>query len=306
MRRCLSILLVLFVGSCRPAIKSSRPHPSPRRIVSLAPAITQKLYLLGVDERLVANTVYCKRPDDARHKAKIGNVTQVNVEMIVSLKPDLVIASSLTRPEQVQKLRGLGIHVVRCSNPSSFSAMCDEFVTLGKLVDEEGRAERIVARARDDVASIRKLTAGIPRKRMFVQIGAKPLFTVTKQSFVNDYIEFAGGENVVDQETSGICSREKVIKEDPEVILISTMGIVGEEEKKVWLNYPTISAVRSNSIHVLDAYDLCSPTPVVFVDTLKKIVKLLHPEGAIAGEPMPAAGNTPSSAPLSSTLKRES
>jgi iron complex transport system substrate-binding protein len=278
MRKCIAMLMIVFVGSCKPAKDVSREYSAPQRIVSLAPAITQKLYLLGVDKRLVANTVYCNLPEDAKNKVKIGNVIQVNIEAIVTLKPDLVIAANLTRPEQVEKLETLGIRVVRCLNPKSFAEMCDEFVELGKIVGAQERAEQIVAQVNADVADIRKLTADVSRKRVFIQIGSKPLFTVTKDSFVNDYIEYAGGENIASQERSGIYSREKVVKENPDIIIVTTMGIVGEAEKKVWMKYPTITAVANKNIHVLDSYKVCSPTPVIFVDMLREIAKILHPE----------------------------
>lgn len=249
----------------------------PQRIVSLGPPVTQALYVLGVQHRLIADTVYCTQPEDARHKTKIGNVTQVNIEKIVSLKPDLVIATSLTRPEQIEKIRALGITTARFTNPNSFRGMCDELLKLGGLVGKSEEAERIVELAAADVERIRKSTSRLPRKRVFVQLGSKPLFTVTRDSFINDYITFAGGENISEGEMSGIYSREKVIEKDPEVIIISTMGMAGDEEKEAWLRYPVVSAVKTGNIHVMDSYRLCSPTPVTFADTLREIARMLNP-----------------------------
>lgn len=277
MRNSLVVILMMVLSSCRPSVEVQESNVSPARIISLAPAITQKLYLLGVGERLIADTVYCDRPEEAKGKIKIGNVTQVNIELIVSLQPDLVMASKLTRPEQVKTLENLGIRVVTCPNVGSFDEMCEEFEKIGRMVGAEERARDIVVSAKEQVSGVRNLTSELPEKRVFVQIGCKPLFTVTRDSFVNDYIEFAGGYNIAGGERSGIYSREKVVKENPEIIIITTMGMVGEEEKKVWMDYHSISAVQSGRIYVIDSYDMCSPTPIVFVDTLKKIVEILHP-----------------------------
>jgi len=237
--------------------------------------------LLGADSRLIADTVYCSRPADAKEKTKIGNVTRINIEKIVNLEPDLVIATGLSHPKQLQKLRDLGLRVVRFPNPRSFSMMCREFIRLGELIGERKRATVIVKRAEQGVERIREKTAGLPRKRVFIQIGAKPLFTATKDSFVNDYIEFAGGENIAKQETSGIYSREKVVKENPEVIVIATMGITGEAESAAWRSHRTISAVANDAIHAVDSYEVCSPTPASFVETLDAFVRILHPDFAL-------------------------
>lgn len=275
---CLFIMISILTCSCSESKKAITTVSNPQRIISLAPAITQKLYLLGADNRLIANTVYCQTPDEAKLKTKIGNVTQANIEMIVSLKPDLVIASRLTKPEQAQKLMNMGISVATAPNSESFNALCEDFISLGQLVGAGERAKLIVEQARKEVDAIQKRTAGLPKKRVFVQIGAKPLFAVTRKYFVNDYIVLAGGENVAGNEKSGIYSREKVVEDDPDVIIITTMGMVGDEEKKVWFNYPSITAVKNNDIHVIDSYRICSPTPVTFVETLNEIVGILHPE----------------------------
>lgn len=278
MKRYCAVLLACLAGACAPSRKVPESSAPPVRIVSLAPAITQKLYLLGVDDRLVANTIYCNTPEDAKGKAKIGNVTQVDVELIVSHRPDLVIASNLTRPEQVEKLTNLGIRVVRRPNPETFDELCESFVELGKIVGEEEKAAVIAAKARADVDALRKLVSELPRKSVFVQLGAKPLFAATQDSFVNDYIEFAGGSNIVAQGAEGIYSREKVVMQDPEVIIVTTMGLVGVEEKKEWDKYTTITAVKNDAVYVIDSYRICSPTPTIFVEALRDVIKILHPE----------------------------
>ena len=278
MKKCFAFLSVCLISACAPSREEPEIHSVPDRIVSLAPAITQKLYLLGVDDKLVANTVYCNTPEDAKSKPKIGNVTQVDVERIVTHKPDLVIASNLTRPEQVQKLKNLGIRVVRRPNAKTFHELCESFLELGRIVGEPEKATQIVEKARADVASLRQLVAERPIKSVFIQLGAKPLFAATLDSFVNDYIEFAAGSNIVAHGSEGVYSREKVVMQNPDIIIVTTMGIVGAKEKKVWDKYTVIAAVKNDAVHVVDSYRICSPTPVVFVEALRDVIKILHPE----------------------------
>ena len=250
----------------------------PWRVVSLGPSLTEEVYLLGAGERLVGCTVYCRKPPEAMKKEKVGTVVEVDVERILALDPDLVLATSLTDLRDVKKLKGLGIRVEIFPQPKSFDDLCQQFLRLGRLLGEEGRAREVVARVRAQVEKIRASVRGLDRPKVFVEIGSRPLFTVTRGSFINDFIEMAGGINIAAGAKSGLYSREKVLEQDPDVILIVTMGIVGERERKTWEKFKTIKAVMGGRIYVVDSYELCSPTPVTFVKFLRHLVKLLHPE----------------------------
>ena len=250
----------------------------PKRIVSLGPSITEGLYLLGAGDRIVGVTTYCIKPPQAKKKEKIGSVTEVDVEKIANLKPDLVIATSLTSQKAKEKLKGLGIKVVDFSLPGNFSDLCEKFLMLGRIVGKGSEAEDIVIKANREIDTIRNRLKGLPKPKVFIQVGARPLFTMTKDSFVNDLIELAGGINIAGEARGGLYSREKVIEQNPDVIIIMTMGIVGEEEKRIWQRYRTLKAVRDNRIYIMDSYKIGSPTPVTFVETLKEMAGLLHPE----------------------------
>ncbi|MFH1753023.1 MAG: cobalamide ABC transporter substrate-binding protein, partial [Candidatus Omnitrophota bacterium] len=117
-----------------------------------------------------------------------------------------------------------------------------------------------------------------PNRRVFVQIGTKPLFAASTDSFINSIVEFAGGTNIASGSKSGLYSREKVVKEDPDVILIATMGLIGESEKKAWENYRTIKAVKESGIHIVDQYKFCCATPGNFVSALEDTVEILYPD----------------------------
>jgi len=248
------------------------------RIVSLGPHLTESLFLLGAGDRVVGVTMYCKRPPGARKKEKVGTVMEVDTEKIVGLKPDLVLATSLTDLRDVKKLKDLGINVITFPNPKNFFQICEQFLKLGRLVGREKEAEEIVRKAQAQVDSIAKLVENLPKPKVFVQVGARPLFTITKDSFINDFIELAGGTNIAEDAGTGLYSREKVLESNPDVIIIATMGIVGEEEKRTWQKYKTLNAVKNDRIYVVDSYALCSPTPVTFAQTLKELARLLHPK----------------------------
>lgn len=259
--------------------------PYPRRIISLVPSLTEELYLLGVEDRLIANTIYCERPPDAKKKEKVGTLMKADIEKIVGLKPDLVLASNLTSPEQVEKLENIGINVIEFIDANSFSQMCEQFMGLGRIVGKENKAEEIINEAKDKVNSIIEKADGLSKPRVFIQIGARPLFAANKDFFLHDFIRLAGGINIAEEAKTGLYSREKVLGQNPDIIIILTMGITGEKEREVWRKYRPLNAVKNNRIHILDPYKACSPTPVTFVETLGEMFEIFHPVRVTEGPP---------------------
>lgn len=253
----------------------------PQRIVSLGPINTENVYLLGAEDRLVANTSYCVRPEAAKEIEKIGSVMQVSVEKIISLQPDLVLATGLTRPQQIKKLEDIGIRVVRFKQPASFMEICELFLRLGRLLGLEDRAQQIVAQARSEVESLQESVAGLPRPKVFLQVGSQPLFSSVKSSFTNDYILLGGGINIAGNQKTGSTSYEKVIAENPDVIIIAMMGSetgLAAKDKLNWQRFTVINAVRDDRIHIVNPDLVCSPSPTTFAETLGVMVGLIHPE----------------------------
>ncbi len=258
----------------------------PQRVISLSPIITETIYLLGAQDRLIANTTYCNIPEAAMLKEKIGSVTQMNVEKIIRLRPDLVIASALSRERQLIMLERQSIRILRAQNPKTFSQMCDMTLTIGQKLGKEQAARQIVDRAQKEVAGIWEKTRGLEKPRVFLQIGLKPLHSANKEMFINEYIRYGGGINIAGNASSGIYSREKVITENPDVILIATMGTSrksGELEKQRWMTFKSMNAVKNNQVFVLDPEMICSPTPNTFVMGLTSLLPLIHPELAGGG-----------------------
>lgn len=276
-----SIITLFFVIVVAGSISANEVFGSPSDklgIVSLSPVITEGLYLLGMGDSIIGVTIYCKKPIQAKDKQKVGAVVDVNVEKIVSLKPDMVFAMSHTSTKDIKKLRDTGINVITFDIPKTFERLCEIFIALGKTVGKEKEAIHIVNVSKRKVSDIRKKTSRLKKQKVFIQIGAKPLFAATDDSFVNDYIEFSGGINIFKDAGSGLISREEVLKRNPDIILIATMGIAGEDEQKIWHKYNMINAVRNKKIYLVDPDRICSPTPVSFAEYLStEIVGKIQP-----------------------------
>jgi iron complex transport system substrate-binding protein len=264
-------LLLILLISCQLISEAQEA----KRIVSLVPWVTKSLYLMDEQDRLVGCTSFCP-VEPADHIEVVANAMSVNIEKTLMLKPDVVIASSLIKPETIENLKKLGIRVVYQPYPKSFEEICSCFIQIGELAGQAAKAKAIVDQQK---ARLEKLKAGIPSGKnpnIFIQIGAKPLFCAVPETFMDDFIRYSGGKNIAEELKLGSITREYVLKKNPDVIFIVTMGIVAQEEKDTWLGYRSLSASKSKQIYILDADKTCSPTPILFVDALEEMIRLIY------------------------------
>jgi iron complex transport system substrate-binding protein len=249
---------------------------NPQRIVSLAPSLTKCIVQLDAVDKLVGCSSYCN-PGANNKVVIVATAIQVYLEKLIALKPDLVIATGLTDAETINSIKKFGIEVKIFPSAESYPKLCDQFQLIGELVGKKDLAKEIVARCNLQLDELSKNFSGVKRQKMFFQIGAQPLFTVLSNTFMDDFITLAGGENIAKGMKIGTLTREFVLIQNPEVIIITSMGITGAEEKKVWENYKELAAAKEKKIFIVDADGACSPTPIDFVETFKAITTFLKP-----------------------------
>jgi iron complex transport system substrate-binding protein len=257
-----------------------RVPPRPARIVSLVPAATEALFRLGAGDRVVGVTAHCTRPVEAGACEKVGTFLQPDVERILSLRPDLVIAAKAGRPEPVFRLRELGLCVFVAAEGRSFAEVRETYLLLGRLAGVPEEARRGVSEAEAKLRAVDDRLRGRPPVPAFVQLGAKPLVAAGGGTFVDDVVRRAGGRNLGAQIGAGYprTDPETVIGLDPAVILVTTMTGFPDEEKDAWKAFPSLSAARSGRIHGVSGDDLCRPDPFAFAAAVETVARLLHPE----------------------------
>lgn len=265
-----------FVLLCACFLLSGVVVCSQKRVVSLAPSLTSSLYQLEAGSLLVGCTSYCL---DAVHDQipVVASAIDVNIEKVILARPDLVVATTITKPEIIEKLKSLGLKVVVFPKVTSFESICSQFLELGRLVGKTREGENAIARYKtqvDEILSSVRYPKG--QQKMIIQIGANPLFVVTPRSFMDDYISLSGCVNVMKEGMNGAVSRESVLIRNPDVIFIVTMGMVGDEEKRVWEGFQEMKAASLRKIFIIDSNKACLPTPKTFVETLREIVTLLN------------------------------
>ena len=253
----------------------------PKRIVSLAPNITEILFKLGLDEEIVGVSIHSNFPEKAKDKVRVGSYISLDFERIVSLKPDLVVATGAgnTR-EMVERLEKMGFpsYVIY---PKTFDDILQSIHHLGQIMNREKEALKIIQGMKERRQKVVDLTQGLPRPKVFIQIGDAPIVTVGKGSFADDLIHLAGGKNIAEKEKEVYprFGMEEILKRSPEVILISSMNPKGDYQKIVqeWGRWKAIPAVKNGQIHLIDSDLIDRPSPRI-IDGLEEIARILHPE----------------------------
>jgi len=241
------------------------------RIVSLCPYVTENLYLLGMGENIVGLTLQ-DREKYKKNSEIVGSMLQLNIEKIISLKPDIAIASKEgNRPENIIKLKTLGIKTYVLAQLFSLNDIFENFIKLAEITGEKRKGEEIVKRAKEKLEKIKF----IKKKRVFFILGWKPLITTGRETFINDLIEKAGGRNIFGQINKKWISVniEEVIKRNPDVIIYIEMG---ENFKSYIERLKEAKAVKENKILKIDPYKIASPTPESIGDVCIKINKFLN------------------------------
>ena len=275
MKKLLLLTLVLVFGCGQPV---SPQASSPKRIVSLAPAITEILFAIGAGDKVVGVTNYCNYPDKAKELIKVGDFALTDFEKIIALTPDLVIATRDGNPrEVVEKIQSFGIRTL-VINSRSFDEAVDSILTIGKAVNIEERAKKLSEDMRHQWDEIGEKYITKPRPAVLLLVGVNPLVAAGEGSLGDNLICQAGGRNVfADSGTTYVqTSYEAIISLGPAIILQSAMGSeTNEQARERWEQWTAIPAVKNQCIHVLNPDLINRPGPRS-VEALKLVESAIH------------------------------
>lgn len=258
-----------------------------RRIVSLAPSMTETIYALGAEERLVGVTTFCDYPPEARAKPKIGGAMNPSVEQIVVLKPDLVLAAkTANRRETVEALERLGI-AVYANNPHSVDDVLESTRRIAELIGAQEQGEALVAGLRARLVTLKQRLAGrTPRAALFV-VWHEPLITIGRHTFLADALRQAGARLAVELEQDWPrLSLEEVVRVQPEYLVFASSHseevahtVDDLRARPGWRN---LTAIRSgHTATISDAVNRPAPR---LIEAIEELARQLHPE-AFANRP---------------------
>jgi len=249
----------------------------PHRVVCLMPNVVDDVYALGAESEVVAVPNYTKYPAPAKDKQKIGLPLDPSIETIVSLHPDLVLASGdLNRVTTVNELEKLGIPVF-VVNPHGIQGIYRSLESLGKALNREQAADNLVISLRQREARVRQSTEAKPSIKVLMLVWYDPIVTAGKDAYITNMIEIAGGHSItaaLPEEWPEV-SLEFVLGSAPEALLIVRGSRVSLDLIRNRAGWRSLPAIKNNRIYYVDDR-IEYPSPVAF-DALEDLANQLHP-----------------------------
>lgn len=253
----------------------------PKRIVSLMPSNTEILFALDLDERIVGVSDFDDYPKEAETKEKIGGM-EFNVEAILALEPDLVVAHELnmSAADGLEQLRQAGIPVYTVANAASFDATYDMILMLGEVVNRTKEAEQMVKEMQEAVDEVFRATEAIETpKRVFVETSDLPhIYTPGTDTFIDEMLSIMHAENVVKEQGWVEMSPEAIVEENPDVIVIMydyVPNII--EQVKARPAYDAVKAVQQDAVVQVDENLLSRQGPRLS-EGLRQLAEAVYPE----------------------------
>ena len=292
----------------------------PERIISLSPTNTEILFAIGAGDRVVGVTEYCNYPEEAKEREKVGGVSTVSIEKVVSLEPDLVLGDELNGKETFERLEELNITVVGV-NPVNVSEILDDIMLVGTITGEEENASALVATMTQRLEEIKNKTRTVKRPTVAHVTWHDPLWVAGSGTVQDEMIEIAGGENVFsDIGDWSTVSLEVFIDRNPDVIIVPSGTGMDIADKNVVYDYiineprlKGVNAVKNNRVYVIDTDIVCRGGPRI-VDAVETIYEDLSeffnateveptpkPSPTISPTTTPIQTATPASAPVPSS-----
>jgi iron complex transport system substrate-binding protein len=277
-RRLLALLFAAILGVAAP----------PQRIVSTTPSITELLYALGLGDRVVGVTRFCRYPPEAQQKPKIGDYINPNLEAIAALRPDLVIIQ--TNPVRLaEKLASVRLRSVEV-NQENIEAIYNSIRVIGEATETAPRAAALIDSIRKGLDEVRTRAATLPRVRMMFVVGRSPnrldgLIVAGRASYLNEVIDLAGGQNIFRDAVAAYpaVSLEQVIARRPEIIIdmgdmSDTVGVSDDHKRAVerlWTQSSTATAIKPRRVFAVASDIFVVPGPRV-VDAARAFFDMLH------------------------------
>lgn len=253
--------------------RSVKINKEPARIVSGSPSNTEILFALGLEDKMMGVTNWCNYPAAAGKLEKIGDINPLNIEKIVSLQPDLFVASNLNGKEAVTKLAEMGIPVLAL-NPISFAETLEAITLIGKATGKDGQARSIVNKLNNTIKQVRKKGESIKKRglKVFVLLGWEPHWTAGPGSFLDEAVNLAGGENIAHDldQSWGQMNFESVLSRNPDIIITDI------DPEKIYSNkdWSSVAAVKKDQVYKIIGDEYYRPGPRL-VEALEDLVALL-------------------------------
>ncbi|MEJ2174113.1 MAG: cobalamin-binding protein [bacterium] len=238
-----------------------------QRIVSLAPHLTELLFVAGAGSRVVGVSEHSDYPPQAKRLPRVASATQVDLEAVLALQPDLIVAwpQAATR-RAIDRLEALGVPTYR-SEPRRLEEIPRTIERFGTLTGQAAMAKEAAEAFRRHEAKLRRRYAAREPVRVFYQVWGRPMVTVNGEHLISRVIDLCGGTNVFARLPllAPEIDREAVLAADPEVVIASGAGDLRPAWLDDWKDFPQLRAVRSGQLYAMPADLLQRHSPRILV-----------------------------------------
>lgn len=259
----------------KPTVDSSK-HSVPQRIISLAPHITEMVFSAGAGDRLVGVVSYSDYPKAALDIPIIGGYQAVNIEKIIQLKPDLILAwKTGNRSSNIEQLKKMGFPIIY-SKPQKLSDIAKEIRRFGQLFQTQSHANLMASQLEQTLQALESKQSQLKPVKAYYQIWNHPLMTINGKQFISQAMNLCGAQNIFSDLPMLVpeVNIESVMKADPEVILLGGLKKMQQGWLKDWQKWGMISAVKNAHIYRLQADTFQRPTARLIngIDSLCAII----------------------------------
>ena len=273
------LLLHLFALGVSVRSVNAAPAGGPKRIVSLAPSVTETIFALGFGHRLVGVTTYCDYPAAAKQLPKIGSFTNPSLEAIVAKRPDLVIGvTSATDPARAREIEHLGMKL-RLISLDRVRDVLQSIVTIAKLLGAPQAGATLTNNIEAQIERTKDRVAPARRRPTLLAVGLRPLVAVGGKNYLDELITLAGGANIAGGATQPWLNLpdEYIVAKAPQVIIEAGMGSDRGQPAKHWRDLQSIPAVREGRVYAYPSDKILRPGPRIG-EGLEEIARMIHPE----------------------------
>jgi len=287
----LLLFLLLFLTTCNKKSKNNRNEDcylhwidsygreivltqKPERVISLSPGITEMIFLMKYEDKLVGITDFCTYPPETEFIPKIGGIQNFNMESLVLLHPDLVLISSIVSKNDVEKLTSLHIPVIALKEEENIEGILSTLTFLGKLFDKQSLADSLTSSLRKKLNLLQSANDHHTKQSVYYVVGFGEAgdYTAPKNSHIHEIITKAGGRNIGENLTGWNISREFLFQENPDVIFVRSENL---RQFITLYPYSELTATKEGRVYPIESswIDIVSPRNVLAIEKMNEILK---------------------------------
>ncbi|MBO4717918.1 MAG: ABC transporter substrate-binding protein [Spirochaetales bacterium] len=284
-------LVVLLIALClvplfAQAVTEAKSENDDLRIISLAPNVTEIIYALGAGDQLVGRTDYCNYPEEALAITSIGTLWEPNLETILSLNADIAIASSIVDPSFIESINKAGITAYQFYEEESLEGTYSLIMNVAIAICREDKGTEIVDSLQKRIDAVSTKTATIPADQRkstiyIISYGDWGDYAATGETYLNDVIEAAGGINAAKDGQYWSISKELLLAQDPDVILLGAYSYTDPAYEIANFRslepYSQLTASKTGNVLTING-DAAERQGVRTADTVEEIARILYPE----------------------------